>query len=67
LLLIKDGRKLGIEFKRIDAPRLTPSMRISIEDLKPDNLTVIYPGDRRYSLSNNITVIPLNGIFDSGN
>ncbi len=67
LLLIKDGRKIGIELKRMDAPRITPSMRIAIEDLKLDNLTVIYPGDRRYSLSDKITVIPLSGIYDSLN
>ena len=32
LLMIKDGRKMGIELKWIDAPRITPSMRITIDD-----------------------------------
>ena len=34
LLLFKDGRRFGIECKRVDAPRLTPSMRIALEDLE---------------------------------
>jgi len=65
LLMIKDGQKMGIELKRMDAPRITPSMRIAIDDLKLDSLAVIYPGDRRYLLSDNITVIPLNSIITS--
>jgi len=60
LLLFKDGRKLGVECKRVDAPRITPSMRIAVEDLGLDHLTVIYPGDRSYPLADQITVSPLN-------
>jgi len=62
LLLIKDGKRLGIECKRMDAPRLTPSMRIAIADLNLDCLLVIYPGERRYALSDRITAFPLNGL-----
>ena len=51
LLLFKDGRRLGVECKRVDAPTLTPSMRIALDDLKLDRLIVIYPGDRRYGLA----------------
>lgn len=65
LLMIKDGRKIGIELKRMDAPRITPSMRIAIDDLKLDSIKVVYPGDRQYSLADNITAIPLNSILAS--
>lgn len=58
LLLIKDGRLIGVECKRMDAPRLTPSMRIAVADLKLDRLLVVYPGKRRYALSDRIAVIP---------
>ncbi|OIO90776.1 MAG: hypothetical protein AUK02_00665, partial [Anaerolineae bacterium CG2_30_58_95] len=34
LLLIKNGRRIGVECKRMDAPRLTPSMRIALQDLQ---------------------------------
>src|SRR3990172_4888793 len=46
LLLLKNGRRFGLECKRVDAPRLTPSMQIAFEDLQLDRLAVIYPGER---------------------
>lgn len=58
LLLFKDGRRIGIEIKRADAPRLTPSMRTALEDLRLDRLVVVYPGDRRYPLAEGVEVVP---------
>jgi len=59
LLLFKNGRRIGVECKRADAPRLTPSMRIALVDLKLDHLYVLYPGDRAYALAKNVEVMPL--------
>ena len=59
LLLFKNGRRIGFEFKRVDAPRLTPSMRIALDDLALDHLFVIYPGARSYPLGEQVTVLPL--------
>lgn len=59
LLLFKNGRRIGVECKRADAPALTPSMRVAVKDLKLDRLCVLYPGEKRYSLSNKVDVIPL--------
>ncbi|OGK76023.1 MAG: hypothetical protein A2X53_10845, partial [Candidatus Rokubacteria bacterium GWA2_70_23] len=47
LLLFVGGRRYGVEVKFQDAPRLTPSMRIALEDLGLRRLSVLYPGDRR--------------------
>jgi predicted AAA+ superfamily ATPase len=58
LLLFKDGRRLGVEIKRTDAPALTPSMRIALRDLQLDYLTVLYPGSRRYELAERVSVVP---------
>jgi predicted AAA+ superfamily ATPase len=58
LLLFKDGRRLGVEIKRADAPALTPSMRIALQDLRLDYLTVLYPGSRRYELTERVSVVP---------
>lgn len=58
LLLVRDGRRLGVEIKRMDAPRLTPSMRAALDDLGLDRLVVLYPGERRYSLAERVEVIP---------
>ena len=59
LVLFKNGRRIGIECKRADAPTLTPSMRIALEDLKLDELRVVYPGTRRYALAKKVEVVPL--------
>ena len=66
LLLFKDGRRTGVECKRVDAPRLTPSMRIALEDLGLDHLIVIYPGTRAYPLSDRVTVLPLAHLAAGG-
>jgi len=65
LLMLKRGRRLGVEFKRVDAPRLTPSMRIAMRDLKLDALQVVYPGERRYALDERIEAVPLAAIGQS--
>lgn len=59
LLLISDGHRFGVEVKRMDAPKLTPSMRNALEDLELDRLKVLYPGNRRYRLAEQVEVIPM--------
>jgi predicted AAA+ superfamily ATPase len=59
LLLFKDGRRLGVEIKRMDAPTLTPSMRIALENLRLDRLVILYPGSARYKLAKQVEVLPL--------
>lgn len=56
LLIVKDGQKYGFEFKLSDSPKMTQSMKIALEDLELDHLTVIYPGNRDYSLSDAVHV-----------
>ena len=59
LVLFKDGKRIGVECKRMDAPKLTPSMRIALTDLKLDRLLVVYPGEQRYALGDRVEVVPL--------
>ncbi|MGZ5995041.1 MAG: hypothetical protein ACXWN0_05015 [Isosphaeraceae bacterium] len=59
LVLFKHGRRLGLECERKDAPTLTTSMRIALNDLNLDRLVVVYPGERRYALADRAEVIPL--------
>lgn len=66
LLLLKDGKRLGVECKRKDAPRLTPSMKIAMEDLGLDRLIVFYPGQRAYPLAERIEVMPITRLADTG-
>jgi uncharacterized protein len=59
LLLLKGGERIGVECKRMDAPRLTPSIKIAMEDLHLDRLIVFYPGEKAYPLAERVTVTPL--------
>jgi uncharacterized protein len=59
LLMFKNGRRIGVEFKRADAPRVTASMRIAMNDLKLDALFVVYPGLHRFKLADRIEAVPL--------
>jgi predicted AAA+ superfamily ATPase len=66
LLLMAQGRRIGVEFKRIDAPRMTRSMQISLEDLALDHLAVVYPGEKMYGLGERVTVLPVTTLAERG-
>lgn len=65
LLLRRGDRFFGIECKRADAPRLTTSIRIALDDLGLERVAVIYPGTKRYRLSDRVEVVPLAALVDS--
>lgn len=55
LLILKNGKRIGYEFKYSDAPKITPSTRIAYKDLKLNHLHVVYPRAVTFSLSEKIT------------
>ncbi|MBL8949238.1 MAG: ATP-binding protein [Myxococcaceae bacterium] len=57
LLVTAAGRRRGIEFKRTDAPKLTPSMRIAIDDLKLDSLDVVHAGEHTFTLGPKVRAV----------
>ncbi|HFA48693.1 MAG TPA: ATP-binding protein [Bacteroidetes bacterium] len=56
------GKKMGAEFKYMDAPKTTKSMHHAIADLGLDELWVVYPGDRKYRLTEKVLVVPLGEV-----
>ena len=62
LVLRKNGRMVGVECKRTDAPSLTPSIRIALDDLKLEGIAVVYPGDKRFSIAHGVEAIPLREV-----
>jgi len=62
LLLRKNGRMIGVECKRSDAPRITPSIRTALTDLELDKVVVIYPGDKRFMLADRVEALPLKDL-----
>ena len=63
LLLLIGGRRVGVEIKRVDAPRRTRSMAVALDDLRLDALYVVYPGERRYAVGDRITAVPAGEPF----
>lgn len=66
LVLRQNGRLLGVECKRADAPRLTPSMRIALEDLGLERIAVVYPGTRRFPIAPAVEAMPLREVWSTG-
>jgi len=60
LLLIRNGRRYGFEFKCSDAPTMTKSMHIARADLQLERLWVIHPGRIRYPLEEGVECLGLN-------
>jgi len=57
-LLVVSGRlRLGFEIKRSSSPRLTPSMRNALKDLKLRSLDVIHAGERTFGLAERIRAV----------
>ena len=64
LILRRGDRLFGIECKRADAPRMTASLRTATADLGLERIAVLYPGQRRYALSDSVEAVPLAALAD---
>ena len=62
LLVMWNGKRYGFEIKYADAPGTTKSMHAALGDLGLAHLWVIYPGEKRYNLTDKITVVPAREI-----
>jgi hypothetical protein len=60
LLLMRRGRRYGIEFKYSDAPSMTKSLRVALADLNLEQAWIVYPGSERYCIHDKVEVIPLD-------
>jgi uncharacterized protein len=59
LFFLLRGRRYGMEFKFVEAPKVTKSMHIALEDLHLNRLWIVYPGRQRYPVDEKISVWPL--------
>lgn len=66
LLLQRGDRLFGIECKRADAPKLSPSIRTAIQDLGIERVAVLYPGSRRYAMADGVEAVPLASVAGPG-
>ena len=59
LLVLKDGKRFGFEFKYTDKPQITKSIKASMSSLNLDQTIIVYPGDVSFPLDKNIVVLSL--------
>ncbi|HAU1484853.1 TPA: ATP-binding protein [Legionella pneumophila] len=62
LIIFKNGKRLGFEFKYLDSPKITKSIRIAMDDLNLDSLTIVVPTQCYFFLDNKISVSGLDTI-----
>jgi predicted AAA+ superfamily ATPase len=58
------GKNWAVEFKYMEAPRKSLSMPSALKDLGLERLWVVYPGSRKYRVTDKITALPLSSIAD---
>jgi hypothetical protein len=59
LMLMRRGKRYGFEFKCADAPRMTKSLRIALDDLGLEQAWVVYPGTEQYRIHARASTLPL--------
>jgi len=64
LLVVRGSRRLGFEFKRTDAPRLSPSIRSALADLQLDRVDIVHAGDHTFPLAERVRALALARIYD---
>jgi predicted AAA+ superfamily ATPase len=62
LLLFRGGKRWGFEFKCSDAPGMTKSMHMALEDLQLERLWCVYPGKERYVIHKRAEALPLSNL-----
>lgn len=58
-LVVRGQTRLGFEFKRTSAPKVTRSMHVAREDLRLDRLDVVYPGVESFPLADGIRALSI--------
>lgn len=66
LMIVKNGKRLGFEFKFADSPKMTSACRMALEHLKLDQLTLVCPGNAAHELENKVQVRGLSRIITEG-
>lgn len=63
-LVVRGGQRLGFEIKRTSSPRLTPSMRSALSDLKLQRLEVIHAGEETFPMATKVRAVALSRLLE---
>lgn len=66
VLLRRGDRMFGVECKRTDAPRMTPSIKTALLELGLERVAIVYPGTKRYSLQDGVEAVPIGALAKRG-
>ena len=64
LLIVRGRRRFGFELKRTAAPRVTPSIRTALDDLRLDRVDIVYPGEKTFPLAERVRAVALSRLFE---
>jgi predicted AAA+ superfamily ATPase len=64
LLVVRGSTRLGFEVKHTLAPKVTPSMRTALADLRLTRLDVIHAGQETFPLSKQIRAVALSRLLN---
>jgi len=64
LLVVRGRLRLGFEVKRTSSPRLTPSMRNALHDLKLKTLDVIHAGEQTFHLAAGVRAVAFSRLLE---
>jgi hypothetical protein len=65
IVMQRNNTLYGVECKRVDAPRMTPSIRTALDELGLEKILIVYPGSRAYSLADRVKAIPLSALAEA--
>ncbi len=64
LLFFRGGKRYGVEFKCADAPTMTRSLHIALEDLGLERAWIVHPGAQSYPVHDKVSVCALPELLD---
>lgn len=66
LIVDLNGERVGVEVKRTDQPRVTPSIRHALSDLGIDRVIIIHAGAQRFPVAPRVEAIPAQQVLTEG-
>ena len=65
LLVTRGRRRLGFEFKRTDAPKLTRSMLAALDTLGLERIDVVHAGTHGYRMHEKVRAVPMGELLET--
>ncbi len=64
LLVVRGRHRVGFEFKRTVSPKVTPSMRTAIKDLRLERIDVIHAGEKSFPMTEHIRAVSAMSLLE---